>query len=353
MTEVIGKCGIGAKIVLDSISAVTGSRLTTMEITYPRFILAEFNTHRMLSRSSASSRAIPFAKMQENLTAIPVRFGQANKGMQDKGEEHDRPVYFHTYETYGDGDDIVHVPCQALGSAQDVWETAKDSSEGFAKAFYDAGYHKQVYNRLTEPFQMMKTVVSATEWSNFFWLRDDEAADPSIAELARCMKQAYEQSEPRLLQVDEWHLPYVDFIYNFDIETGDGSAEFSQSFYVNDEEVSLEDAIKVSCARACAVSFRNVDYGLEKSKEVYKRLISDSKIHGSALEHAAKVMKQTREDYSHGYDCETYLVNIPDYPKSWEEGISHADRSGNLWSGNFKGFVQHRKTIKGENYESK
>jgi len=337
MTEVIGKNGISAKIILDSVSAVTGDRLTTMEITYPRFILAEFNTHRVFSRNSASSRAIPFAKMQENLTAVPVRFGQANKGMQDKGEDYNEMLSWLdiSYNNF----ELTH---------KEVWQDAKLSAIKYARAFYDAGYHKQVYNRLTEPFQMMKTVVSATEWSNFFWLRDDEAADPSIAELARCMKQAYEQSEPQVLQAGEWHLPYVQAHYFED----DG-----QRFTVEDSEgqgyfVTLEQAIKVSCARACAVSFRNTDYGLEKSEEVYVRLISDSKIHGSALEHAAKVMKQTREDYSHGYDCETYLVNIPDYPKSWEEGISHVDRDSNLWSGNFKGFIQHRKTIKGENYDN-
>lgn len=334
MIEVIGKNGISAKIVLDSVSAVTGDRLTTMEITYPRFILAEFNTHRMFSRNSASSRAIPFAKMQENLTAMPVRFGQANKGMQDKGEDFAAEIH-----------DPQHYGGTFYDSPEGTWESAKHYAMYFAESFYDAGYHKQVYNRLTEPFQMMKTVVSATEWANFFWLRDDDAADPSIAELARCMKQAYGQSEPQVLQAGEWHLPYIDLTRALD----DNSLYYKNS---KDEWefITEEDAIKVSCARACAVSFRNVDYGLEKSREVYERLISDSKIHGSALEHSAKAMKPTREDYSHGYDCETYLVNISDYPKSWEDGISHTDRQGNLWSGNYRGFIQHRKTIKSENH---
>lgn len=337
MTEVIGKNGISAKIILDSVSAVTGDRLTTMEITYPRFILAEFNTHRMFSRNSASSRAIPFAKMQENLTAVPVRFGQANKGMQDKGEEYGKPVIFHNY----------YAECLVQGSPEATWETAKCHAEELSKAFYDTGYHKQVYNRLTEPFQMMKTVVSATEWSNFFWLRDDDAADPSIAELARCMKQAYEQSVPQVLQAGEWHLPYVEtqtatngekiYIIEFPEDAGDPVC------------VSLEDAIKVSCARACAVSFRNTDYGLEKSKEVYGRLISDSKIHGSALEHAAKVMQPYTYEWMNPNAVTIRHVNDSEKPRTWEDGISHVDRQGNLWSANFKGFIQHRKTIKGEN----
>lgn len=334
MTEVIGKNGISAKIILDSVSAVTGSRLTTMEITYPRFILAEFNTHRMFSRNSASSRAIPFAKMQENLTAVPVRFGQANKGMQDKGEDFKTGVRSWFNDT----------PC----TPEQSWNEARQHALWYSAKMFEAELHKQVYNRLTEPFQMMKTVVSATEWSNFFWLRDDEAADPSIAELARCMKQAYEQSEPQVLQAGQWHLPYVEtqtatngdkiYIIEFPEDAGDPVC------------VSLEDAIKVSCARACAVSFRNTDYGLEKSKEVYERLISDSKIHGSALEHAAKVTQPYTYEWANPNAVTIKHINDSEKSRTWEEGISHVDRQGNLWSANFKGFIQHRKTIKGENY---
>lgn len=331
MTEVIGKCGISAKIVLDSVSAVTGSRLTTMEITYPRFILAEVNTHRMLSKNSASSRAIPFAKMQENLTAVPVRFGQANKGMQDTGVDYTM---------------VVKHPetCYPL-TPQEAWQAAGKSAQQWSQAFHQAGFHKQIFNRVSEAQQMMKTVVSATEWSNFFWLRDDEAADPSIAELARCMKQAYEQSVPQVLQAGEWHLPYVETTFEDIFGTGK-KEDLVQCFWIDTGAITLEDAIKVSCARACAVSFRNTDYGLEKSKEVYERLISDSKIHGSALEHAAKVMGQATNMTC----CDGSCYGWGTY--EWEDGVSHMDAKGNLWSGNFKGFIQHRKTIKGENYEN-
>ncbi len=323
MTEVIGKCGISAKIVLDSVSAVSGDRLTTMEITYPRFILAEFNTHRMLSRNSASSRAIPFAKMRDNLTALPVRFGQANRGMQDKGEDFEALINGFT--------------------ADEQWDTARYDALEYAEKFYKAGYHKQVYNRLTEPFQLMKTVVSATEWANFLWLRYDEAADPSINELARCMKEALEQSVPNVLQAGEYHLPYVE------TQTAtNGEKIYIIEFPENGADpvcVTLDEAIKVSCARACAVSFRNTDYGLEKSCEVYERLVSDSKIHGSALEHTAKVMKQTENMTACGGSCHGWGTY------EWEDGVSHMDSSGSLWSANFKGFIQHRKTIAGECYK--
>lgn len=337
MTEVIGKNGISAKIVLDSVSAVTGDRLTTMEITYPRFILAEFNTHRMFSRNSASSRAIPFAKMQENLTAVPVRFGQANKGMQDLGVDYTM---------------IVKHPetCKPL-TPQEAWEQAGKSAQQWSQAFHQAGFHKQIFNRLIESHQMMKTVVSATEWSNFFWLRDDDAADPSIAELARCMKEALGQSVPQELQAGQWHLPYVD---SYKDEDGVQYFGIFTGIIENDgwSNISLENAIKVSCARACAVSFRNVDYGLEKSKEVYERLIGDSKIHGSALEHSAKVMQPYTYEWVNPNAVTIKHINDSEKSRTWEEGISHADRKGNLWSANFKGFIQHRKTIKGENYDN-
>ena len=194
---------------------------------------------------------------------------------------------------------------------------------------------------------MMKTVVSATEWANFFWLRDDSAADPSIAELARCMKQAYEQSVPQELQAGQWHLPYVEIW---------GGDDGSQMFGITHEKghpdypiqwITLEDAVKVSCARACAVSFRNTDYGLEKSKEVYERLVGDERKHSSALEHAAKVMSQATSMTTCGGSCYGWSTY------EWEDGVSHMDDKGNLWSANFKGFIQHRKTIKGENYDSK
>ena len=77
------------------------------------------------------------------------------------------------------------------------------------RSFNEVGYHKQIVNRLTEPFQFIKVVVTATEWDNFFKLRLHEDAQPEIHELARCMLEAMEKSEPTYLEEDEWHLPYI------------------------------------------------------------------------------------------------------------------------------------------------
>jgi thymidylate synthase ThyX len=335
MITIVGKYGIKATILADSISAA-GIRMLSLEIEYPRMILAELNTHRDKSRNSASSRAIPFNKMLTQLTARPVRFGEANPGMQDKG------VDFKAKVNYTDAD-FGYTVMNSL-DPENAWDAAKESAVRFSKAFFKAGYHKQVYNRLTEPFQMMKTVISGTEWGNFFWLRDDEFADPTIAELARCMREAKDASTPRLLQAGEWHLPYVSTFVRFD-----GKLVYGDLVDGEVEEFSLEEAIKVSCARCAAVSYRNEDYGLEKCLELYERLVGSNKKHASALEHCATPMEKS-DDSLAVFDKE-FVVNVTMWPHTWQEGISHVDRKGQLWSGNLRGFIQYRKTIKGENYE--
>lgn len=302
-----GKCGIKATVICDSISE-QGKRITTFELEYPRLVHSELMTHRMLSRNAASSRAIPFEKMLKQLNGRPVRFGAANKGMQDKGEEHTAEVRGPHY----------------FGDASDAWNDAKYDAVSHAKSFYEAGYHKQVYNRLLEPFQMIKTVVTATGWNNFFWLRDDDAADPTIRELAICMKKAMAETTTQVLKAGEWHLPFVETLR---LKSGRVYA-----YSIGDEAVDVEDAIKVSAARCAAVSFRNVEYDLEKCLEVYDRLVGSEKKHSSALEHqATPISSQT----------------LPFEPDDWEKGITHVDAEGNLWSGNFAGWIQYRQMIEG------
>lgn len=335
MIVVKGKAGISATILRDSIN-VNGDRMLTFELEYPRLILAELNTHAMLAKSSFSSRAVPFEKMLNQLTGVPVRFGANQAGMQDKGEDFNAPIIIRS----PDGDDYEFSPME-------VWEMAKKDAIWYAKAYKDAGYHKQVYNRLLETYQMMKTVLSATEFDNFWWLRDHSAADPTLAELARCMREASEQSTPTVLRPGDWHLPYVDY-YEEQIgyeDDGDTPIYGPQVFYIGDllgpdyQILTLEEAIMVSCARCAAVSYRNEGYGLEKSIEIYNNLVGGDRKHASAFEHCAKPIKP--------YDG---LVNACGEPDTWEPGISHMDRDGNLWSGKFKGWIQFRKLIPGENY---
>lgn len=331
---------IKAKVICDSINQ-QGNRLTTFELEYPRMVHSEMLTHRMISRNAASSRAIPFDKMIQQLDGIPSRFGAAQKGMQDNGESFHAPVK-HTLGNY----------YSKSYSPEDAWQAAKEAAIFHSQAFKEAGYHKQIYNRLTEPFQMIKVVASATEWDNFFWLRDDVMADPTIAELARKMKEAYEASKPQLLKAGEWHLPYVD---KFTYYTNP-SSESDFSFCIVEDgkciPISTEQAIKVSVARCAAVSYRNEDYGLEKCLQLYERLVGDERVHASALEHQATPIAPYEYEWKSPNATTVKLVNAADKPSSWQEGISHVDRKGNLWSGNLKGWIQHRKTIKGECYHS-
>lgn len=324
---------ISVKVVCDSVSE-QGIRLTTMLVDYPRIVHAEQLKHRMFSTSAASSRAIPFAKMQGQLTGKPVRFGSAQAGMQDGGAHTE---LIQTHDGYG------VIKC----SPEDYWDYASGVASGISEAFKNAGYSKQIYNRITEPFQTMRVLITATEWDNFWWLRNDAAADPTLHETARIMKEAYDESKPQLLKAGEYHLPFVDQIRD---------KKGIQAFYIRAEEpktedsvgiatpLTLEEAITVSCARCAAQSFRNTDYDLEKSKQVYDRLVDGDKVHAGALEHVASPM-QKPSDRLHDK-----TVNWSRYSVTWQDGVSHVDRDGQLWSGNLRGWVQHRKTVEGENY---
>lgn len=322
MKTVEGLNGIKATVLAYSVNKA-GENLITWEIEYPRLILAELNTHRMLSRNSFSSRAVPFKKMLEQLTGEPVRFGANQAGMQDKGEHFDAPVIMGAYNL----------------SPKQAWYKAKMLAISVAQAFADAGYHKQIYNRLLESWQMQKSVVSATEVDNFFWLRDDDQADPTIHELARVMRQAMAESTPELLEAGQWHLPYIDIIPN---------AAGIRSYYIHAEDGSLisltvDEAIAVSCARCAAVSYRNEGYGLDKSIEIFQKLMGSDKKHASAFEHCGTPMKEADR---------TRSINIPTWFETWEQGVTHVTRDGKLWSGNFKGFIQFRKTVPGECYNA-
>jgi hypothetical protein len=331
-----GKFGIKATILADSISSA-GIRLITYEIEYPRLILAELNTHRMLSKNSFSSRAVPFKKMLENLNGKPARFGANQAGMQDSGE-HGATLRFNDMDQYAND---VQYDC----TPEEAWDQAKQAAIVHAKAFSDAGYHKQVFNRLLEPWQMMKTVISGTEWENMFWLRNHDAADPSFHELARVMFEAREQSTPELLLPGQWHLPYIG---------GRVTTEGKPDMYADLDEVgdlielfTLEQAIKVSTARCAAVSYRNEDYDLAKSEDVYGRLVGADRKHASAFEHCGTpISPEQYEVLGNGL-----VLNVPEWPPSWEPGVTHMDKNKQLWSGNLRGYVQYRKLIPGENYE--
>lgn len=330
-----GKSNIEVQIIADSISKA-GDRVTTFELTYPRIIHAEFMTHRVFTRNAMSSRAVPVKRMVEiiqSCLAMPVRFGANQPGMQDKGLEHEALV------TVNQGNFIKEM------TGREAWEFAANQMGSLALAFDAAGYHKQVCNRLIEPFQMMKTVMTATELNNFWWLRVDADADPTIDELSKVMKEAFDNSMPEELQPGQWHTPYVEhFCENVGTE-GDDKWVFA-GYYVEGEDghkviLDVEEAKAISASCCAQVSYRRLDNTKEKALDIYGRLLSGRKVHASPFEHQCSPIKETideswKDDYT----------NCPFDPYTWEEGITHVDRQGNLWSGNLKGFIQHRQLLK-------
>ena len=232
--------GFSAKVLAHSISQ-SGVTLMTMEIEYPRFILAELNTHRMLSKNSASSRAIPVTKLRKHISeypATPVYWGKNKAGMSATEEV----------------DDIEF--------AKRLWNDAKEWSLLISEAMSDkCDLHKQIANRITEPFVTMKTVISGTEWANFYHLRDDPAAQPEFRVLARLMREAHDKSIPTLLRAGEWHLPYIEY-------SRDQGGKMR--YFNDDKEITLDDAKIISASCCAQVSYRNLNDSLEKCREIYQ-----------------------------------------------------------------------------------
>jgi thymidylate synthase ThyX len=273
---------IEAKIIADS-KSIRGERLTTFLLTFPRIILAEFNTHRMFSRNSASSRAIPFAKMVESVETnpfIPIAWQKDHKGMQ--GTE--------------------YLDDSSSKQAIFTWLAARDLAVEQAIDLNDnIGVTKQLCNRLLEPYMWHTVICTATEYENFFKLRDHEAAEIHIQELARKMKEAMSNSTPKVLHTGEWHIPFGDDVYI----KGD-----------TDVREDIESKIKIAIARCARVSYTTVGSTSNSSHtadiELYNRLLESG--HMSPFEHCGQVMEDTKY-------C-------------WKP-----------YSRNFKGFTQYREIV--------
>ncbi len=248
---------ISAKVLADSVNEA-GDRLTSMEVTGHRFILAEFNTHRVFSRNSASSRAIPYAKMREKAlsqTAYPVKWPAEQKGMQG-------------------GDSL---PADVISELEQDWNLAAFNAVQIADRMVERGLHKSVVNRILEPFLPHTIIVSATEWDGFWAQRCHPDAQPEIHELADRMKEAYDASEPFELSHGDWHLPLVQ------------QDEWDDLLQNNGFDYTLEVFKKVSVARCARVSYLTHEgvRDLDKDLELYDRLYSHKPAHASPFEHVA------------------------------------------------------------------
>ena len=322
---------IQAKIIADS-KSVRGERITTFLLTFPRIILAEFNTHRVFSRNSASSRAIPFKKMGEsveNNPFIPIAWQKDHKGMQ--GTEY--------LATEGE---IAYAKALWLGAAEDAVQNAKCLHSESAKVIT-----KQICNRLLEPFMWHTVICTATDYSNFFKLRcpeyqfDDRTfkskkdihyycndnreldwllinksqAEIHIQALAEAMWDAMNESTPKVLNTGEWHIPFGD---NIDLQDWYNDNKRPTAAFWNELEDYEKNAweIKVATARCARVSYTvvgsssNSEY--KADIDLYNRLLESG--HMSPFEHCAQVMEPER---------------VFDKP----------------YSRNFRGFVQYREIV--------
>lgn len=365
---------ISAEIVADSVNE-HGNRITTFLLTFPRFILAELNTHRMFSRNSASSRAIPFekmVKMVEKYPFIPIAWQKDHRGMQ--GSEYLTDELSNQFATSN-------------------WLSARDNAIKIAKSMNgsDNGYDgitKQLCNRLLEPFMWHTTLISATEFDNFFELRcpkyhtpvsgegfyfkskkdcianhsnpenleklknmsfeewesiNTSQAEIHIQALAESMWDAMNESIPKKLQAGEWHIPFGDKIDLFKLAK---SSDVPQDFYKSECEYDedsdsfyqsylVPQMIKIATARCARLSYMTFDGEIDYEKDIklHDRLLAGG--HMSPFEHCARVM--SNEEYR------TFIRGKCEVNPISEEVISPVLNEG--WCNNFKGFIQYRYLI--------
>lgn len=271
--------GFEVKVLADSLSASSNSRLTTLMMTYPRIIHSEHLRHRMFSFNAASSRAIPvekFIKQVEEDPFVPIHWGAAQKGMQ-------------AYDVLSPEDAAV---CEM------DWIFCRDESVSRVRSMLHHGLHKQIANRLLEPWMWTTVICTGTDgvWNNFFALRCHPEAEPHIQKLAYMTRDVMRASWPKILEVGDWHLPLTGF--------------------PGDEALSKDDLIKVSAGRCARVSYLTAEGTRDVSQDIalHDRLVSSK--HFSPTEHQA-------------------MCGLED---------SFFSNGGNFG----QGWIQYRKTLQGE-----
>ena len=280
---------ISAKVVADSINE-SGNRITSLVVVIPRIVLAELNTHRALSKNSASSRAIPNAKMLKMVEEdpfIPIAFQKDHKGMQ--GTE-----YFTEAEV-------------KMNGIMEEWLGARDYALYRAKSLHEKGVTKQLCNRVLEPFMYHTVLITATEWENFMALRNHEDAEIHIQAAAVKILEALNASTPSLLKIGEWHIPFGDTLDHTRIRKMLSESDIIPYAVLQSAMVEIATA---RCARVSYLNFEGKD-DYEADVTLHDQLLQSG--HMSPFEHCAQAA------------------------------------SGDTISGNFVGYVQYRKMFSGEN----
>lgn len=317
---------ISAKVICDSISE-QGVRITTFEVEAPRIILAEINTHNAISKNCSSTRAITLEKAINQVQTngfTPLYWGEKKAGMSADKE-------------------LDNITLANLS-----WETAKHNAVNSVKTLDSERLHKQIAGRLLEPFQMVKQVLTATDFDNFFNLRIHPTSQPEICMLAYKMHQAMQDSNPVLLRDGEFHLPYIERYNAVNPDNTDEVIDDAVIYMVPSDSgngwmtLSLQEAIKISASCCAQVSYRNTDMSLEKADKIFNMLVKADVLHASCFEHLATPIVEKfnyfdEDDLDSGYE-----VNLPHHIDSWEEGITHVNRNGELCSGNLRGWISYR-----------
>lgn len=258
------------KPILSSMSVRTKLVITTIHVRMPRIIWPEMLTHRVKSRNARSSRAVPDKIMLEEIRTdpfVPWWWTRLQSGMQ--GERgHDAPVML--LDPRDDREQIL--------SKEHAWLSARDDALRHAKAFADAQYHKQIFNRLVEPFMWIDGLITAVSWKNFLWLRDDDAAEPHLRDFAIAIGKLLSDATPEPLDDGDWHLPYI---------TRDDRMAAADRFGRISEQTSW--LRKISAARCARMSYTpfNGEASYEAELQRYLRLTADARLHASPMEHQA------------------------------------------------------------------
>lgn len=310
-------------VIEHSIAANSGIEVCTLHLRYWRGIHAEFMTHRAFGRNARSSRAVPTKRLLTEAYFAPEVWGSNKSGMQ-AGEE---------------------LTGWRKLLAKTIWHGLVRINRLAVRGLNFAGLHKQWANRPLEWFGWIDVIVTATRWNNFFHLRCHGDAQPEMAELADKIRDVMAFSTPRVIRPGEWHLPYIYRARKegakselvpaggrWAVDDGPVTGYFNK---ITDElgqttfeEVSLEDAQKLSVARCARVSYAPFDGNSDFISEMkrYDRLVNSKPVHASPTEH------QCTPDAIQRRLTDGSIV------------FKHPQLSGNLGPG----FIQYRKLLPDE-----
>lgn len=258
--------GCSISVIEASTSSETNKSVITFAARYWRAIHSEVMTHRVLSRNAQSSRAIPTPRLLEQVRtapAGPIHWGKNQPGMQ--AFEENRQL-------------VAHPRTGMLLEREEAWQTMACESADWAESWNNAGYHKQIVNRIIEPYSYITVLITATEWDNWNALRAHAAAMPEIQDVAYTMINVSKDMPYRhvhkgkLTDARTWHLPYVTMQERVD------------------PRFDIVDLLAMSTARCARVSYLTHDREdptLDKDLALYHKLVGEVPLHASPLEHQA------------------------------------------------------------------